>query len=82
MRLASETADSYWTRDRIESQTGQSGSALEIGERQYWKLVMAAIDICTIQKFVPRAWQIYQLHFNDKELCPVGAVSCPRWKRN
>ena len=35
--------------------------------------VMAGIDTCIIQKFVPRAArQIHKFPFDDKEFCPVG----------
>ena len=35
---------------------------------------MADIDICMIQKFLPRARQIeiLKFQFDDKEFCPVG----------
>ena len=44
--------------------------SLEIGERPDW--VMATIDTCMIQKFVPRARQIHKFPFDDKEFCPLA----------
>ena len=56
--------------------------ALAIGERPEW--VMADIDTCMIQKFVPRARQINEFPFDDKEFCPVGlqCFKLPAMERN